>query len=131
MSFKRASNQNYTYKLNSENKILSSLIKQNVRYVPESKSLHQERKWAIAMCPFPTESSRRCCSSFLHRTYLIAENCQVLQNGISTAQKMRFSVKDFFSKCDQIRSFLRIWSDLLKKSLIENLIFCAVQLFPF
>ena len=26
----------------------------------------------------------------------------------STTQKMKFSIKDFFSKCDQIRSFLRI-----------------------
>ena len=43
-----------------------------------------------------------------------------------TAQKMKFSVKDFFSKCDQMRSFLRIWSLLLKKSLMENFIFCAV-----
>ena len=24
----------------------------------------------------------------------------------ATAQKMKFSIKDFFSKCDQIRSFL-------------------------
>ena len=43
-----------------------------------------------------------------------------------TAQKMNFSFKDFFSKCVQIRSFLRIWSHLLKKSLMENFIFCAV-----
>ena len=43
-----------------------------------------------------------------------------------TAQKMEFSIKDFFSKCDQIRSILRIWSHLLKKSLMENFIFCAV-----
>ena len=43
-----------------------------------------------------------------------------------TAQKMKFLVKDFFIKCDQISSFLRIWSHLLKKSLIENFIFCAV-----
>ena len=43
-----------------------------------------------------------------------------------TEQKMKFSIKDFFGKCDQIRSFLRIWSHLLKKSLTENLIFCAV-----
>ena len=43
-----------------------------------------------------------------------------------TAQKMKFSIKDFCSKCDKIRSFLRIWSHLLKKSLIENFIFCAV-----
>ena len=42
------------------------------------------------------------------------------------AQKMKFSIKDFFSYCDQIRSFLRIWSDLLKKSLMENFMFCAV-----
>ena len=39
---------------------------------------------------------------------------------------MKFSIKDFFSKCDQIRSFLRIWSHLLNKSLMENFIFCAL-----
>ena len=44
-----------------------------------------------------------------------------------TAQKMKFSIKDFFSKCDQIRSFLHIWSHLLTKSLMENFIFCAVS----
>ena len=36
---------------------------------------------------------------------------------------MKFSIKDFSSKCDQIRSFLRIWSHLLERSLIENFIF--------
>ena len=40
--------------------------------------------------------------------------------------KMKFSITDFFSKCDQIRSFLRIWLHLLKKSITENFIFCAV-----
>ena len=45
-----------------------------------------------------------------------------------TAQKMKFSIKDFFSKSDQIRSFLRIWSHLLKISLMENFIFCAKPL---
>ena len=39
---------------------------------------------------------------------------------------MKFSMKDFFSKCDQIRSFLWIWSHLLKKPLMENFIVCAV-----
>ena len=43
-----------------------------------------------------------------------------------TAQKLKFSIKDFFSKCDQIRSFLWIGSHLLKKSLMENFSFCAV-----
>ena len=45
-----------------------------------------------------------------------------------TAQKMKFFIKDdFFSKCDQIRSILLIWSHLLKRSLMENLIFYAVH----
>ena len=47
-----------------------------------------------------------------------------------TAQKMKFSIKDLFSKCDQIRRKLRVWSHLLKKSLIENFIFCAVHHSP-
>ena len=44
----------------------------------------------------------------------------------NTAQKIKFSIKDFFSKCDRIRRKLRIWLHLLKKSLMENFIFCAV-----
>ena len=42
-------------------------------------------------------------------------------------KKMKFSIKDFFSKCDQIRRKLQIWSHLLKKSLMEIFIFCAVR----
>ena len=38
--------------------------------------------------------------------------CCVFYN---TAQKMEFSNKDFFSKYDQICSFLPIWSHFLKK----------------
>ena len=33
-----------------------------------------------------------------------------------TVQKMKFSINDFFSKCNQIRRKLQIWSHLLKKS---------------
>ena len=40
---------------------------------------------------------------------------------------MKFSIKAFFSKCDQIHRKRRIWSHLLKKSLMKNFIFCAVQ----
>ena len=43
-----------------------------------------------------------------------------------TAQKMKFSIKDFFSKCDQVYRELRIWSHLLKKPMTENFIFCVV-----
>ena len=45
---------------------------------------------------------------------------------IFIAQKVKFSIKDFFSKYDQIRRKLWIWSHLLKKSLMENFIICAV-----
>ena len=44
---------------------------------------------------------------------------------VCTVQKIKFSIMDFFSKCDQIRS----WSHLLKKFLIENFIFCAVLIY--
>ena len=46
-----------------------------------------------------------------------------------TAHKMEFSIMDFFSKCDLICRKLRIWSQLLKKSLLENFILCAVILY--
>ena len=46
-----------------------------------------------------------------------------------TAQKMKFSITDFLNKCDQKRWKLRIWSHLLKKYVMENLIFCTVSVF--
>ena len=42
------------------------------------------------------------------------------------AQKIKFYVKDFFSKCDQMRRKLRIWSHLLNEFLMENFTFIAV-----
>ena len=51
--------------------------------------------------------------------------CTIYQITI-TSQKMKFSIKDFFSKYDPIRSFLWIWSHLLKKSLLKSTIFWAV-----
>ena len=36
---------------------------------------------------------------------------------IRTVQKLKFSIKNFSSKCDQIHSFLQIWSHLPKNSL--------------
>ena len=40
---------------------------------------------------------------------------------------MKFSIKEFFSKSDQIHRKLQIWSHLLKKTLMENFIFCEVK----
>ena len=60
---------------------------------------------------------------------LVANNLVHYSNR-NTAQKMKFSIMDFFSKCDQIRRKLRIWSHLLKKSLMENFIFVHWNLQP-
>ena len=40
---------------------------------------------------------------------------------------MKFSIKDFLSKCDQVRRKLAIWSHLLKKSLMENFHFLCSE----
>ena len=42
-------------------------------------------------------------------------------------KKMKFSIKDFSCKCDQIRRKLRIWSNFLKKYLMENFFFCVAD----
>ena len=39
---------------------------------------------------------------------------------------MKFTLKDLFSKCGQIRRKRKIWPHSLRKSLMENFIFCAV-----
>ena len=46
-----------------------------------------------------------------------------------TAQKIKFSIKDFFCKCHQIRSFLQILSHLQEKFLMKNFICGAVGIF--
>ena len=55
---------------------------------------------------------------------MIAYECS--SDVLETKQIIKFSIKDYFSKCEQIRSFLRFWSHLLKKPIMENLIFFAV-----
>ena len=43
---------------------------------------------------------------------------KVLKATATNAQKMKFSITDFCSKCEQIRSFLRIWSHFTEE--IDN-----------
>ena len=63
------------------------------------------------------------CYNLLIKFSLIVLSSLLL---FSLQKKMKFSIKDFFSKCDQIHRKLRIWSHLLKKSLMEKFIFFAV-----
>ena len=47
---------------------------------------------------------------------------QIADLHTDTKQKLKFSIEDVFSKCDQIRRKLRIWSHLLTKSLMINFV---------
>ena len=79
--------------------------------------------------PVSVNAYRVLCFSFFHRKYFDIVFLQL--HGLSI-QKMKFSIKSFFSKCDQIRWKLRIWSHLLKKSSLRNFIFlCSVIINPF
>ena len=49
---------------------------------------------------------------------MILNNLVQIFRGIPTVQKMKFSIKDFFSKCDQIRSFLNGKLHFLRSDLI-------------
>ena len=71
-----------------------------------------------------TLERNRTCDKHSFITQLIFE--MKVSFSISTPQKMNFFIKNFFSKCDEIHSFLRIWSHFLQKSLMENFIFCAM-----
>ena len=42
-------------------------------------------------------------------------------------KEMKFSIKDYFSECDQVRRRLQVSSHLLDKSLTESFMFCAVK----
>ena len=51
-----------------------------------------------------------------------------ISDGCQVHCTKKVSIKDFFSKCNQIRRKLWIWSHLLKKCLMEKFIFCAAAL---
>ena len=71
----------------------------------------------VLLFKFNNKNSRirfEVCSKLTIKNNFIDVHC---------TKKMKFSIKNFFSKCDQIR----IWSHLPKKSLIENFILYAVK----
>ena len=72
--------------------------------------------WIDGVMPHYNSNGRRCCSVILLTDF-----------SALTIQKTKFSIKHFVSKCDQIGIFLRIWSHLLKISLMENFIFCVLS----
>ena len=81
--------------------------------------------WIGNPAPQPLISNNEGGGQFLLLKSNVPYNVSILFKGKNKAQKVKFYIKDFFSKCDQIR--MRIWSHLLKKFLMENYIFCAVK----
>ena len=74
-----------------------------------------------------------CASNDLINFLLKKKNLKILievRLVILHRKKLKFSIKNVLSKCDQICSFLRVLSHFLKKSLKEN-IFCAVLIVNF
>ena len=74
-------------------------------------------------CSFTSICKHSCFTCILFKILCFILGARFL---ISLHKKMKFFIKDFFSKCDRIRCFLRIWSHLLKKPLMETFTFCAV-----
>ena len=71
------------------------------------------------------------CILYFKRCIIFHMTCSEVNEGnnrlicCTTKKEMQFSIKDFFSKCDQIRSLLQVWSHLLKKILNGKLQFFA------
>ena len=72
------------------------------------------------------QTSRACWTLVNIKSWSPFQLCCVGIKFLNTAQKI--SIKYFFSKCDQIRRKMRIWSHLLKKSLTENFIFLLCKI---
>ena len=60
-----------------------------------------------------------------HFQYLITQRSFCCYQHFTLHKKANFCIKNFFSKCDQIRSFKRICSYLLKNPQLKILFFCA------
>ena len=85
------------------------------------------------MYQFLFRISIKCLSCSLKITMMMRISSHLhlqkdFKNPAHNAQKMKFSTKHFFSKCDQILRKLRMWSHLLKETSMENFIFRAVSL---
>ena len=90
----------------------------------------QDKSLNLELKQFRNSSLEEFCKKCDLKNF-IGNTCVEVPFLINAAQKMKFSIKDFFSKCDQIRSFFFTTINnnkfhhkiLSKKSPIYNLIF--------
>ena len=97
-------------------------------YSKMSYILNQTRSWKLQVCLYIYDLllDNKLCWSKQSDTLVPRLLWRISTARTFTAQKMKFSIKDFSNNCDQIRRKLRIWSHLLKKFLTKNWSFCAV-----
>ena len=97
-------------------------------YTKMSYILNQTRRWKLQLCLYFYDLllDNKLCWSKQSDTLVPRLLWRISTARTFTAQKMKFSIKDFCNNCDQIRRKLRIWSHLLKKFLTKNWSFCAV-----
>ena len=82
----------------------------------------------VKECILKSSPSCKYFLRILHKYYVDAIGLKINSCVTDPARKMKFSIKDFFSKCDQICRKLQIWSHLLKKPFMKNFIFfCALR----
>ena len=85
------------------------------------------------MCPnpqFPADLITFTGLFFIFKISVNGSLCTQCKDMVSTAEKKKFSIKYFFSKCDQIHSFLWILSHSLKKPLMKIFLYMwALYLF--
>ena len=87
------------------------------RDVQNNKIHSLYKRWSfllrIALVNGQLRSFLQNCShllkKYLREYYIFCAMATKMQSIISTAQKMKFTIEDFFSKSDQIRSFLQFF----------------------
>ena len=96
------------------------------------KNIHSTQNYTLITAHF----LKRCYGSLIEILQVAQKKIRQLESPANWCVCCwHYTKKNFFGKCDQIHSFLRIWSHLLKKSLMGNFIFvqCGVStlhLFP-
>ena len=104
---------------------MSSLLTQDIKWTNIKTFRRRLGRLLNILCTF---NLRPVSTEFIDWSNSVSVGLKYGHQGTrNTAQKIKFSIEDFFSKCDQIHCFLRIRSLLLKKSLMENFIFGAVK----
>ena len=91
------------------------------------QSIFKQNQWKFELCSWiqtKKKVTRAFENFFFGRTKYIF---LIFYKKKTNCTKIKFSIKNFFNRCDRIRRKLRICSHLLKKSLMENFIFAQWQ----